>query len=82
VHMYARKGGDVADTVGRACLCNALTADVGLGQTRRDGYTEPALVTLGSDLDGVRELAATHPAGWSGADVVRWLHGKGDDASD
>lgn len=73
VHMYARKGGDVADTVGRACLCNALTADVGLGQTRRDGYEEPALVTLGSDLDGVRELAARHPDGWTGADVVAWL---------
>jgi len=81
-HMFARKGGDVADTVGRACLCNALTADVGLGQTRRDGYSEPALVTLGSDLDGVRELAASHPAGWTGGDVVRWLHGKGADASD
>jgi len=73
VHMYARKGGDVADTVGRACLCNALTADVGLGQTRRDGYAEPALVTLGSDLGGVSALAAAHPDGWAGADVVRWL---------
>ena len=82
VHMYARKGGDVADTAGRACLCNALTADVGLGQTRRDGYTEPALVTLGSDLDGVRELAATYPAGWTGADVVRWLQDTQDHTSD
>lgn len=74
-HMYVRKGGDVAETVGRACLCNALTADVGLGQTRRDGYTEPALVTLGQDLSGVRELAAVHPGGWTGADVVAWLTG-------
>jgi NAD(P)H-dependent flavin oxidoreductase YrpB (nitropropane dioxygenase family) len=73
VHMYARKGGDPAETVGRACLCNALTADIGLGQTRRDGYVEPALVTLGSDLDGVRELAVRHPGGWTGADVVAWL---------
>ncbi|HEX2896166.1 MAG TPA: nitronate monooxygenase [Marmoricola sp.] len=73
VHMYARKGGDVADTVGRACLCNALTADVGLAQTRRDGYTEPALLTLGSDLSGVSDLARAHPEGWTGADVVTWL---------
>ncbi|WP_246000259.1 nitronate monooxygenase [Nocardioides pocheonensis] len=73
VHMYVRKGGDPADTTGRACLCNALTADVGLAQTRRDGYTEPALVTLGSDLAGVRQLAEAHPRGWSGADVVAWL---------
>jgi NAD(P)H-dependent flavin oxidoreductase YrpB (nitropropane dioxygenase family) len=72
-HMYARKGGDVADTTGRVCLCNALTADIGLGQTRRDGYAEPALVTLGSDLSGVRELAEAYPQGWAAADVVTWL---------
>jgi NAD(P)H-dependent flavin oxidoreductase YrpB (nitropropane dioxygenase family) len=74
-NMYVRKGGDLGDTAGRACLCNALTADVGLGQTRRDGYSEPALVTLGSDLDGAGALAATHPDGWSAADVVGWLSG-------
>jgi NAD(P)H-dependent flavin oxidoreductase YrpB (nitropropane dioxygenase family) len=73
VHMYARKGGEVSETVGRTCLCNALTADIGLGQTRRDGYVEPTLVTLGSDLDSVRGLAARHPDGWTGADVVTWL---------
>ena len=71
--MYVRKGGDVADTVGRACLCNALTADVGLGQTRRDGYSEPALVTLGSDLDGAAALAEKHAHGWSASEVVTWL---------
>ncbi|GEP33899.1 2-nitropropane dioxygenase [Nocardioides szechwanensis] len=73
--MYVRKGGDLADTVGRACLCNALTADIGLGQTRRDGYVEPPLVTLGSDLTGAEELASIHPNGWAAADVVAWLTG-------
>lgn len=73
VQMYARKGGDLADTLGRVCLCNALSADVGLGQTRRDGYREPPAVTLGSDLDGLTRLASLHPAGWSAADVVAWL---------
>jgi NAD(P)H-dependent flavin oxidoreductase YrpB (nitropropane dioxygenase family) len=74
-HMYVRKGGDVAETVGRACLCNALTSDIGLGQTRLDGYVEPPMVTLGSDFDGVSELAATHPDGWMATDVVTWLTG-------
>ena len=73
VQMYVRKGGDLADTVGRACLCNALTADIGLAQTRRDGYVEPPLVTLGSDLRGVEELAVLHPKGWTATDVVGWL---------
>lgn len=73
VQMYVRKGGDLADTIGRKCLCNALTADIGLAQTRRDGYVEPALVTLGSDLPGVEELAALRPKGWTATDVVGWL---------
>ena len=73
VHTYVRKGGAAADTVGRKCLCNALTANVGLGQTRRDGYHEAALVTLGADLDGVTELLAVNPAGWTAAQAVDYL---------
>ncbi|MEO6820985.1 MAG: nitronate monooxygenase [Candidatus Nanopelagicales bacterium] len=73
VHMYVRKGGDAADTVGRKCLCNALTADVGLGQTRRTGYQELPLVTLGSDTEGMSDLLAAHPDGWSATDAVSWL---------
>ena len=30
VRLYEHKGGSAADAVGRHCLCNALTADVGL----------------------------------------------------
>lgn len=74
-HMYVRKGGDIEDTRGRACLCNALTANVGLGQTRRDGFVEPGLATLGSDLDGARALAAKLPDGWTAEDAVSWLLG-------
>jgi hypothetical protein len=77
VHTYVRKGGDAADTQGRECLCNGLTADIGLGQTRGDGYREPALVTFGSDLDGPRRLLAQHPGGWTAAAAVDWLRGDG-----
>jgi NAD(P)H-dependent flavin oxidoreductase YrpB (nitropropane dioxygenase family) len=72
-HMYVRKGGDVADTAGRTCLCNALSSNIGLGQTRRDGYVEPPLLTLGSDIDGLQTIAADHHEGWTAADVVAWL---------
>ena len=74
VNMYVRKGGDAADTAGRSCLCNALMANVGLGQTRRaTGYVEDPLVTLGSDLDGVCAMLQRHPEGWSAAQAVAWL---------
>lgn len=75
VDIYVRKGGDVADTVGRSCLCNGLTASVGLGQTRRSGYVEDPLVTLGSDLDGVHEMFRLYPDGWSAGQAVTWLLG-------
>jgi NAD(P)H-dependent flavin oxidoreductase YrpB (nitropropane dioxygenase family) len=73
VHVYLRKGGAVEDTVGRVCLCNALTANVDLGQTRPDGYAEQALLTLGADVDGARQLATAHPDGWSALDALEFL---------
>lgn len=73
VHMYVKKGGDAADTVGRMCLCNALLADVGLGKKRKNGSVEQPAVTLGQDLSGPERLAETHPEGWTAAEAVRWL---------
>ena len=74
-HIYVEKGGAAGDTIGRKCLCNALLANVGLGQSRRDGYHEVALVTLGEDFDGLNELQRAHPAGWSAAQAVDYLLG-------
>lgn len=73
VAAFARKGGAVDATVGRKCLCNALMANVGLGQHRKDGYDELAAVTLGQDLDGARRLVDRHPGGWTAAEAVDWL---------
>lgn len=76
VSVYVRKGGDAAATEGRICLCNALMADVGLAQTRPDGYTEAPLLTLGSDLAGARRLSERFPTGWTAAQAVRFLDGE------
>jgi len=76
VHMYVKKGGDLADIVGRKCLCNGLTAGIGLGQTRRDGYSEVPIVTLGADLDGVAKFLSERPAGWTAVQAVDHLLGK------
>jgi len=73
VDAYLRKGGAIEDTVGRMCLCNGLSAAVGLAQTTREGAVEPPLLTLGADLEAVHELLAQYPGGWSAADVVAWL---------
>lgn len=79
VRAYVRKGGAEEDTVGRKCLCNGLMTNVGLGQTRPDGYVEMPLVTLGSDLESAKQMLALHPGGWSGAEAVAWLLSMVDD---
>lgn len=70
---YTRKGGATADTEGRKCLCNALMANVGLGQTRRDGETELPLVTLGDDAMRLAQVYATARGRYSAADVIDHL---------
>ena len=73
LNTHLRKGGTLEEAEGRACLCNALAADVGLGQTRADGYTEVPLLTLGADLDGPARLSALRPDGWTADDALGWL---------
>jgi NAD(P)H-dependent flavin oxidoreductase YrpB (nitropropane dioxygenase family) len=57
---FLRKGGAAADTPGRKCLCNALFANIDLGQVQPGGFVEPPLVTAGDDLAA---LARCLPAG-------------------
>jgi hypothetical protein len=52
VKTYVKKGGKEEDTVGRKCLCNALMADIGHGQRRKDGPERP-IVTSGDDLERI-----------------------------
>lgn len=69
---YVKKGGKLEDTVGRQCLCNALTADIGLGQLRPNGHVEPPLVTSGDDLESMGDFLAgrTH---YSAGEVLDYL---------
>ena len=67
---YVRKGGDVADTVGRRCLCNALVATIGLGQTRRDGYVEAPLLTAGDDVHNLGRYIRPGQDHYTARDVI------------
>lgn len=73
VDQYVRKGGAVEDTVGRQCLCNALMANIGLGQVRGDEKTELPLLTAGDDLDSIRRFAPEGATAYTAADVVHGL---------
>jgi nitronate monooxygenase len=73
VANYVAKGGNIEETVGRKCLCNALMANIGHQQTRKDGSVEPALVTIGDDLNTVVQFMVPARASYSAADVVASL---------
>jgi nitronate monooxygenase len=73
VANYVAKGGKIEDTVGRKCLCNALMANIGHQQRRKGEAEEPALVTIGDDLNTVAQFLAPGRSSYRAADVVASL---------
>ena len=75
IKTFIFKGGSPQQNSRSKCLCNALMADIGLGQIRVDGSTELPLVTLGSDLAGANDLSKIYPNGWNAIQVLEYLRG-------
>jgi nitronate monooxygenase len=70
---YVRKGGDLADTVGRKCVCNALMANIDMAQITRSGGLEPALVTSGDAAATVSSFLAEGQSTYTAASVIECL---------
>jgi nitronate monooxygenase len=75
---YVRKGGEAAETAGRKCLCNGLMTNVGLGQLRRDGANEMALLTAGNDVADLARFLRPGSDSYTAAEVVAYLLPKPD----
>jgi nitronate monooxygenase len=73
VNLFTAKGGAVAETEGRKCICNALIADAGFPQIRAGKYLEDGLVTAGDDLADIRRFLRPGQSSYSAADVVSAL---------
>jgi NAD(P)H-dependent flavin oxidoreductase YrpB (nitropropane dioxygenase family) len=71
VDAYVAKGGDVADTVGRRCLCNGLMANIGHPQRRAYG-DERMLLTSGDDLTSLGAFLGDRER-YTAADVIDYL---------
>ncbi len=71
--QYLAKGGQLADTVGRKCICNALFATIGMGQHQATGTEENALVTAGDDAVDVARFLKPGHSSYTAADVIRYL---------
>lgn len=72
VEDYIKKGGSLADTIGRKCLCNGLMATVGFGQQRLTGAEDPIL-TAGDDVAHLARYLPPNRDSYGAADVIRWL---------
>lgn len=74
VNVFASKGGNVAETEGRKCICNALIATAGYPQVRQGGtLVEPGIVTSGDDLGQLTRFMPEGGTAYHAADVVRIL---------
>lgn len=69
VKTYVAKGGDVENTVGRKCVCNALVATAAMPQVR-NGQIEPGIVTVGTDLARITRFLRPGTLSYSAADVI------------
>lgn len=74
IDLYAKKGGAPDKAQSAKCLCNALLANVGLGQ-ERNGYPEPLFITLGDDLGFARRIMRGENESYSATDAVKYLLG-------
>ena len=73
IEAYVGKRGLARNAGEPRCLCNGLLACVGLGQVKKiqgEFVEEPAIVTLGNYLDGVRRLSRQGQTHYFVEDVV------------
>lgn len=73
IDAYLSKGGDLANTADRKCLCNALVSNIGMAQIRRGGYVEPALITAGDDLVDIARFLQPGQTTYTAREVIDTL---------
>ncbi|MDR2869511.1 MAG: nitronate monooxygenase [Deferribacteraceae bacterium] len=72
LNAYVAKGGKAEIAKNSKCLCNALMANIGLGNVYKDGHEEKALLTGGSLLS---KLDINEIYNVSAADIMKKLRG-------
>jgi nitronate monooxygenase len=72
---FLAKGGKPEELIGRKCVCNGLSANIGLAQLMPDGQLERSLLTLGDGFDDIARFCTAESPDYTAADVVRHLLG-------
>jgi NAD(P)H-dependent flavin oxidoreductase YrpB (nitropropane dioxygenase family) len=73
---FVRKGGTLAETEGRQCVCNGLVATIGMAQVRRGVEADLPLVTAGNDVANIASFLKPGQDSYSAAEVVDRLLGR------
>ena len=73
VEDYVAKGGDIAETVGRKCLCNGLLSTLGMSQLGQNGELEPPVVTAGDDVSQLLRYLKPGTTSYSATEVLEYL---------
>jgi hypothetical protein len=64
------------ETAGRQCVCNGLTATIGLAQIRPGGEIDLPLITAGNDVANIASFLRPGRNSYSAAEVVGSLLGQ------
>ena len=75
VTTFVAKGGRAEDAAERRCLCNALMANIGLGQVRAGRHHEPGLITAGDGIGEVARFLRPGQQQYTAADVIHTMLG-------
>ena len=73
VEDYVRKGGAAGETDGRQCVCNGLTATIGLTQFRPGEETDLPLITAGNEVANIAAFLQPGRDSYTAAEVVARL---------
>jgi nitronate monooxygenase len=76
VDDYVKKGGELADTQGRKCVCNGLVGTVGMPQVRKGDDEELALLTAGNEVENVAQFVKPGGDTYTAAEVIALLLGE------
>lgn len=73
IDTYLNKGGDLSETHGRKCICNALFATIGLPQHRPNQAVELPVVTAGDDIANLSRYCQNGKTTYTAADVINQI---------
>lgn len=75
VEAYVAKGGDINNTHGRKCICNALLSAAGKPQIQADGTYEPEIITIGDDVVNIGLFCAEGNTDFTAKHVIKTILG-------